>query len=223
MKKIDCKKSIAAALGFALLGGLSGGVQAASAEEFMGSISYVGFNFAPRGYASCDGQLLPISSNTALFSLLGTYYGGDGRTTFALPDMRGRVPIHMGSGPGLTPHAIGSKGGNEKTTLSIANLASHGHTLSATSVSTSVLKGVTAAGDSITPSGKSHARSSTTGTKNFSSAAPSVDMAAGSVVTTTTTTGTAANAGGSQAFSNWQPYLTLNCVIAQEGIYPSRN
>ena len=114
MKKLDYKKSVVAALGFTLLGGLSSGVQAAGNDAFIGSISYVGFNFAPRGYARCDGQLMKVSENPALFALLGTTYGGNGRTTFALPDMRGRVAIHEGSGPGLKPYRLGERGGMRK-------------------------------------------------------------------------------------------------------------
>ena len=96
-------------------------------EPFIAQISLFGGNFAPRGWALCDGQLLPISQNTALFSLLGTTYGGDGRTTFGLPDMRGRALLHAGSGPGLSTRRIGQEGGNERVTLSIGEMPSHNH------------------------------------------------------------------------------------------------
>jgi microcystin-dependent protein len=222
MKKLNYKKSVAAALGFALLGGSAVSVQAAGDSEFIGSISYVGFNFAPRAYAKCDGQLLAISSNAALFSLLGTTFGGDGRNTFGLPDMRGRVPIHQGQGPGLASYRIGQRGGNERTTLSLLNLPSHGHTLAATSVSTSVLMGVNAKGNEPKPKGNSVSRPTATG-NNFSSTAPTATMSTGSVVTTTTTTGTTTDTGAGLSFSNLQPFTTLNCVIAMNGLYPPRN
>ena len=98
-------------------------------EPFIGEISIFGFNFAPRGWSTCDGQLLAISSNQALFSLLGTTYGGDGRTTFGLPDLRGRLPMHFGSGPGLTNRPIGQRGGAEQVTLTVGTMPSHNHTL----------------------------------------------------------------------------------------------
>ena len=101
-------------------------------EPYLGEIRWVGFNFAPRGWAKCDGQLLPINLNTGLFSLLGTTYGGDGRTTFALPDVRGRSMIHYGTGPGLPPFIIGTKGGADRTTLTIDQIPSHTHSVSVT-------------------------------------------------------------------------------------------
>ncbi len=101
-------------------------------DPFIGEVQLFGFNFPPRGYATCDGQLQAISTNTALFSLLGTTYGGNGQTTFALPDLRGRVPIHMGQGPGLSSYTIGEVGGSESTTLTINNLPAHTHTVTVT-------------------------------------------------------------------------------------------
>jgi len=97
-------------------------------DPFVGEIKIVGFNFAPNGWAKCDGALMSIAQNNALFSLFGTYYGGDGRTTFGLPELRGRFPMHQGSGPGLTPRAMGQKAGTETHTLSTNHLASHSHT-----------------------------------------------------------------------------------------------
>ncbi|WP_430974469.1 tail fiber protein, partial [Sunxiuqinia rutila] len=108
---------------------LTGIYPSRSFEPFVAQISMFGGNFAPRNWAFCDGQLLAISSHTALFSLLGTTYGGDGRTTFALPDLRGRTPVHAGNGPGLSPRALGSKFGSEQTTLTTNNLPSHNHTV----------------------------------------------------------------------------------------------
>jgi microcystin-dependent protein len=104
-------------------------------EPFIGEIKMFGGNFAPRGFAFCDGQLLSISQNTALFAILGTTYGGDGRTTFGLPDLRGRVPVHAGTGPGLSSYRIGQKGGTETTTITVANLPAHSHPYAAPAVS----------------------------------------------------------------------------------------
>jgi microcystin-dependent protein len=104
---------------------------AASADPLLGSIAWVPYNFAPRGWATCDGQLLPISSNTALFSLIGTIYGGDGRTTFALPDARGRTFIHAGTGPGLTPRTLGDISGTESETLTVQQMPVHDHSITA--------------------------------------------------------------------------------------------
>lgn len=98
-------------------------------EPFVGTIGIFGFNWAPRGWAQCNGQLLPIAQYSALFSLIGTYYGGDGRTTFALPDLRGRVPVNYGQGPGLSPYQIGQRGGAEQISITIPNLPSHSHTI----------------------------------------------------------------------------------------------
>ena len=100
-------------------------------NPFIGQVNYIGFNFAPRGWALCDGQLLPIASNTALFSLLGTAFGGDGRTTFALPDLRGRTPLGVGNGAGLNDVTWGQRGGSENVTLTVAQIPSHNHTITA--------------------------------------------------------------------------------------------
>ena len=113
------------------------GPVASASEPFIGEIMMFGFNFAPRGWALCDGQLLPIPQNTALFSLLGTTYGGDGRTTFGLPDMRGRVAIHKGTGPGLTSRSMGQKGGTER--ISLSQMPSHTHSVNAQSGNTYLL------------------------------------------------------------------------------------
>ena len=174
-------------------------------EPFIGEIKIVGFNFPPRSWATCDGQLLPITQNDALFSLLGTIYGGDGRTTFALPDLRGRFPMHTGSGPGLSSRPIGQKSGSEVHTLSVANMPSHSH---GGTIVTS-----TDEGDRTDPSGAFLARpeepvqpyAGTTGGT----------MAANSIQTYT--------AGNGTQVSHMPPYLVLNFVIALVGIYPSRN
>jgi microcystin-dependent protein len=167
------------------------------ATPFIGQITLFAGNFAPRGWAFCDGQLLAISQNTALFSILGTTYGGDGRTTFALPDLRGRAPVHAGSsgGPGLTPRLLGEQGGEEAHTLIQSEMPAHAH------------GGRASTGDQTTnrPSGAYPARGGVY--------ASSQD----------TTTGPGEPSGGGQPHGNMQPYLGLNYIIAMEGIFPSRN
>jgi microcystin-dependent protein len=165
------------------------------AEPFLSEIRIFSFGFAPKGWALCNGQLLPINQNQALFSLLGTTYGGDGRVNFGLPNLQSRVPIHVGSG-----HTLGEKGGEQAHTLSIGELSTHTHTLNANS----------GAGAATTPNGAvlTKAPANTYGT-----AAQLVAMAPTSV----------GNAGGSQAHLNMQPFLTLNFSIALQGIFPSRN
>ena len=180
-------------------------------EPFLGQIMMVGFNFAPRGWALCDGQLLPIAQNTALYSLLGTTYGGDGRTTFGLPDLRGRVAIHTGRGPGLSDYPQGVKGGAEVVQLSTAQMPSHAHGVSATA------KATASDGNQSTPDGHTWAADPRGATKIYSDATPDKDMKAGSVVAT------AQNAGGSQVHENRPPYQVVRFVIALVGIFPSRD
>ncbi len=186
-------------------------------EPFIGQIQPFGFNFAPRGWALCDGQLLPISQNSALFSLLGTIYGGDGRTTVGLPDLRGRVPMHMGSGPGLTSRRIGDKSGYEAVTLTTAQMPAHDHT------GTADLHGKvrcnSAAGNVDSPAGNCLAKIDRT--NQYSDAGPNGDMADGTVSACGNLT--TATAGGSQAHSNMQPYLAINYCIALVGLFPSRS
>lgn len=170
-------------------------------EPFVGEIRMFAGNFAPRGWALCDGQLLAVSQNDALFSLLGTIYGGDGRTTFGLPDLRGRVPLHAGSGPGLTPRALGSRGGSENETLTVNQLPGHSHQLSASS---------SIAGDS-NPAGNFLGR--TTNLDLYSGDTPDSGLA-GSAVSAT---------GGGQGHTNLMPFLCVNFIIALFGIYPSRH
>ncbi|MBT8258475.1 MAG: tail fiber protein [Bacteroidia bacterium] len=164
-------------------------------EPFIGQIQIFGFNFAPNGWATCDGQLLAISSNTALFSLLGTIYGGDGRTTFALPGLRGRTPVHFGAGPGLSPKSIGQRSGNETSVLSMANMPAHSHN-----------RGIsTATGEEDSP------------LNNF------VAMHSGAFNEDASNQVASSNTGSSQSFSNRDPYLVVNYCIALFGIYPSRS
>lgn len=182
-------------------------------EPFIGQIMMVGFGFPPRGFATCDGQLLPIAQYTALFSLLGTTYGGDGRTTFALPDLRGRVAIHVGNGPGLQSVNWGQKSGTNTNTLTVSNLPAHNHAASATVT----VNGTDARGNSEYPQGKTWASRSRD--NDYSDAAPDVVMKAGSVLVDVTTS----NTGLGQAVNNMQPSLGIYHVIALVGIFPSRN
>ena len=213
----------------------------AGMEPFIGEINYVAFNFAPTGWTACNGQLLPINQYQALFALVGTTYGGNGTTNFALPDMRGRVPVHQGQLSGGANYDIGQMGGLENITLTINNIPAHSHPATAVSTSTSqvapgasatsTLKAANIAGNTNTPEGNAIANSPSL-TKIYSSTtAPSVSMNSASietslsgvnVTTTTNTVVTVGNTGGSQPFSVMQPYTTVNCIIATEGIFPSR-
>lgn len=170
-------------------------------EPFLAEIRIVGFNFAPRGWAFCDGQILPINQNQSLYSLLGTTYGGDGRTSFALPDIRSRTPMHRGDG-----HNLGQKSGAETVTLTAAEIAAHTHTAKASSQ----------LGDN---------RSPAPGSSDIIAAASVGDIyrdpEAASV--TALRSGTITNAGGGQAHNNMQPCLTLSYCIALQGLFPSRN
>lgn len=172
-------------------------------DPFIAQIILFGGNFAPRGWAYCDGQILPISQYSALFSLLGTTYGGDGRTTFALPDLRSRVPIHKGNGPGLPSITLGERGGAAQTTLTVANLPAHGHTAQ--------LNASTDAAEDDTPSGNVLAKA---GTEIYGGSA-NAQMGDDSIKVGQT--------GGSQPIGNMQPYLGLNYIICLEGTYPSRS
>jgi microcystin-dependent protein len=163
------------------------------AEPFLSEIRIMSFVFAPKGWALCNGQLLPINQNQALFSLLGTTFGGDGRVNFALPDLRGKVPIHVGSG-----HTLGEKGGEQAHTLSVAELPTHTH----------VLNGTNTDGTQAIPVGNLLARSAT---QLYAAATNLQAMNAGSVGPT----------GGSQAHLNMEPFLTLSFCIALQGIFPS--
>lgn len=164
-------------------------------DPFIGQIMLVGFNFAPKGWALCNGQLLSIQQNTALFSLLGTQYGGNGATTFGLPDLRGRVPIHQGQGPGLSHRQIGEYGGQETATLSINNLPPHTHSLLGTATEQ-------------------------TTDRPSATVAPAIGNAYGQPTGSPQQTGIS---GAGQPFSTTAPFLTMNYVIALQGIFPSRD
>lgn len=216
-------KSLSSIAGAAVLAsGLGISTPALAADPFIAEIVMFGGNFAPRGWAFCEGQLLPIASNSALFSLLGTTYGGDGRTTFALPDLRGRTAIHPGAGPGLSTYRLGQKGGVETVTLNTTQIPAHNHAATTTINSIDVtLHGTNAAGDSPTPGGNSLASKSRTNI--YSTNAPDVGMHAGSASATASASTSTANTGGSQSHENRMPYLAINHIIALVGTFPSRN
>jgi microcystin-dependent protein len=186
------------------------------AEPFIAQITLFAGNFAPRGWAFCQGQILSIAQNTALFSILGTTYGGNGQTTFALPDLRGRVAIGHGQGPGLSNYFLGQVGGTENTTLLVTQLPAHTHPAT---VGTLVLKAKNAAGNSRSPVNTVLAAEASGVTATYSSAAADAAMAAGTIEGAPAIGAT----GGSQPFTLIQPYLVLSYIIALEGIFPSRN
>ena len=167
------------------------------AEPFLSEIRIMSFVFAPKGWALCNGQLLPINQNQALFSLLGTTFGGDGRVNFALPDLRGRAPIHVGSG-----HTLGERGGEQAHTVSIAELPTHTHVAQATSASATTA----------IPSSSMLLATSV----NYEAYRPPTTLVS-------MNPGTVTNTGGSQAHLNMQPFLILSFCIALQGIFPSPN
>lgn len=162
---------------------------------------------------------MAISANTALFSLLGTNYGGDGRTTFALPDLRGRVMVGQGQGPGRSNYVIGSAGGTETTTLTVPNLPAHNHPASLSGTSVTV-KASAAAGTSPGPSSRGNVLGASSSGNLYNGSAPDTDLNVGGSVAGTVTVG---NTGGNIPFNNMQPYLAVNMCIATVGIFPSRN
>jgi microcystin-dependent protein len=179
------------------------GIASAQAEPFIGQIMCAGFNFAPRGWARLDGQLISIASNTALFSLLGTQYGGNGITTFALPDMRGRVLIHDGSGPGLTPRSNGEAAGTETVTLSARQMPAHTHTVTP--------QGSPSDATMVSPAGGVPATKART--TLYSPGPGTVPM---SPLLTSA-------AGSNAPVPVMQPFVAINCFIALQGIFPARD
>lgn len=180
-------------------------------DPFIGQIMETGFNFAPPGWAFCDGSLLPISEYDALFALIGTTYGGDGQTTFALPDLRGRSALHAGQGPGLPSNSVGQTGGAPTTTLNVNNLPPHNHTIQASS----------AAGTQSNPANAFPANANVIpergadpiGVNAYASLNPNTGMNPNMV----------GNAGGGQPIDNMPPYLAVNYIIALFGIFPSQS
>lgn len=187
-------------------------------DPFIGEVCLFPYNFAPRGYAFTDGSLLPIAQNTALFSLLGTTYGGNGTTTFALPDTRGRVIIGAGQGPGLSPYMLGQMGGSENVTLTTNQMPTHSHPAATSVVAKAV--GANTEGNVDNPAASAWAAKSRGGP--YSATAPNVEMAAGTVQVTSATT-TVGISGGGQPFAIVQPFVVLNPAIALNGTFPSRN
>jgi microcystin-dependent protein len=170
------------------------------ADPFVAEIRIFPFNFAPKGWAWCDGQLLPLSQNTALFSLLGTTYGGDGKSTFALPDLQGRAPMHPGQGPGLSLHDLGETGGSETVSLLESEIPAHSHALVASY----------ADGISQTPVGQKLATGIAIG--QYAAPGPLIQLSPNSL----------APAGGDQPHNNMMPYLTFYFCIALQGVFPPR-
>jgi microcystin-dependent protein len=192
-------------IGPLLLGaGLLASAVARADTPYLGEIRCGLWSYAPRGWAVAAGQVLPINQNQALFSLLGTNFGGNGQTTFALPDLRGRVAIGQGQGPGLSNYSVGQAGGSETTTLSSAQMPAHSHPVA--------LPGSATEGMAQSPLGLAPASQART-TLYAAPSSPALAMSQASV----------SSAGGGQPFVNMQPYLPLTCVIALQGIFPSRD
>lgn len=203
MKKLSL--ITAGALAFASFAAIPQPVKAQS-DPLLGQMMLFGGNFCPRGWATTNGQLLAINSNQALFSLLGTMYGGDGRTTFGLPDLRGRAPISVGQGPGLPNYTQGQKGGSETFTLTLNQLPSHTHT--------GTMRASTQTGNSANPNNNVLAVNPG-GDQMYHVDASTNNMAADSLAIN--------NTGGSQAVNKLSPFTTLQWCIALQGVFPSRN
>ena len=178
-------------------------------EPFIGQIMAVGFNFAPRGWALCHGQLLNISDHQALYALIGTYFGGDGRVTFALPDLRGRVAVGMGLSPGLSPIDLGERGGVENVTLDTAQIPAHNHTVAVKNEHGTV---ALPANQYLAGTFKPGRGTEAIESNSYADSQDSILNAQ-----------TISNSGGSQGHINMQPYLGINYIIALEGLFPSRS
>ncbi|MFC0779674.1 phage tail protein [Flavobacterium sp. HJSW_4] len=195
-------------------------------EVFLGTILSFAFNFAPRGWAFCNGQMMSIAQNSALFSLLGTTFGGDGMSTFGLPDLRGRAPIHFGQAPGLSNYVMGEKAGYEQFTLTTLNIPAHGHTLATTGTGTVSLTANSVVGGTITniTDGGNNSFSSGGSTPNiYSEPGGSGTDKIGGFTGTVALAGNTGLTGGTQPFPLSSPYLVVNMCIATSGIFPSRN
>lgn len=193
------------AIATTLAGASLAGTAVHAQDRYIGELMLVGYNFCPRNTAEASGQLLSIAQNTALFSLYGTTFGGDGRTTFALPDLRGRTPVHEGSGPGLPPVQLGEQSGQAHATLGLTNMPQHNHVAE--------LKGTAAIGNTDNPSGAVPARLPRS----------SIYSNGGGSDATMNSPVTIGNSGGSQPFSVRDPYLGMRYCVVLFGIFPSRN
>lgn len=187
------------------------------ASPYVGQLILVGFNFAPAGYLLCEGQLLAISEFETLFQLIGTTYGGNGQTTFALPDLRGRAPVSQGTGPGLSSRSLGETAGTESETLTLAQIPAHTHAVDISGL-TPTLRCRNGTANQGSPVGNVPAIEASGATATYSSAAADVNMGAGTVVLGGAVT--AATVGGSQPHENRQPYLAMNYCIAFSGVFP---
>lgn len=197
-------------------------------EPFLGEIRIWSGNFAPRGWAFCQGQLLSIAQNTALFSILGTTYGGNGQTTFGLPDLRGRAPISQGQGPGLSSYVLGQMSGVENVTLTLNELPAHNHTvaLSGTGDVSVSLGASSANGNASTPGPTTVPAKVASGLNTlnaYSTTAPDTTLLPVTTTTTVAVNGNTGISGSNTPVPIMQPYLAVNFIIALEGIYPSRN
>ncbi|HUZ96192.1 MAG TPA: tail fiber protein [Edaphobacter sp.] len=177
-------------------------------DPFLGEIRMVGWNFAANGWALCNGQLMSISQNAALFSLLGTTYGGDGVQTFALPNLQGRVPIHQGNGNGLSPYIMGDSSGSETVTLTPTQIPAHNHLMGVSNLTGTVADPTNA----ILAQGNSGTARAPVAVSGYVSTAATGTLAPAAISMT----------GGSQAHNNLQPYLCVNFIIALQGVFPSR-
>lgn len=191
---------------------VTGGVAAQAQEKYLGEIMLVGYGFCPRDTADANGQLLPIADNTALFSLYGATFGGDGRTNFALPDLRGRVPVHTGQAPGLSNYQLGAAGGTETRTLTVAQMPAHAHGV------TAQLNASNAPGSAPTPAGNLPALSTVGSIYGTVPQGGATEAMASNAITLTE-----GNAGGGQAVDIRQPFLAMRYCVVLQGIYPSRN
>jgi microcystin-dependent protein len=176
-------------------------------NQYVAEIRVFPFNFAPVGWAFCNGQLMPLSQNTALFSLLGTTYGGNGKSNFALPDLQGNAPMHPGQGPGLSLHDLGETGGSDSVTLLESEIPSHTHSISC-------LDGARVAGQTGSPANATLVKTGAAPANAYTSGATQNQTMAANMVTP---------AGGDQPHNNLMPYLTLNFCIALQGVYPPRS
>lgn len=197
-------------------------------DPFIGEIRMFAGTFAPRGWAFCNGQQLAISTNSALFSILGTTYGGNGQSTFALPNLQGRAPIHPGQSPGTSNYVLGQVGGVENTTLTVNQLPAHNHTvaLSGTGNVSVALGASSANGNTPTPGPTTvpaKVPGGLSGLSAYSTTAPDTTLMPVNTTTTVNINGNTGSAGSNQPVSVVQPYLAVNFIIALEGIYPSRN